>query len=117
MSDIASPLARSKGKIVFLNADGVEVPAGSPDAVTVRTEGFELLRNGAFKIAATYHHPNPPPPSKRRCKTINGKLPRRTPGRLHPMMMRLSRSATPSASSRVSILLKIRPLDFIPLNI
>ena len=61
--------------MTFIDAHGAEVPPGSSDAVTVRTEGFTLLRNGAFKIAATYHHPNPPPVSKRRCKTRGGKLP------------------------------------------
>jgi hypothetical protein len=81
MDNLATALARSKGEIVFLNADGAEVAAGSSDVVTVRLEGFELLRNGAFRVVATFHHPNPPPVSKRRCKTKGGRLP---PGNPRP---------------------------------
>ena len=81
MNNLDIPLALSKGKIVCLDAAGVEVAPGSPNAVTVRTEGFALLRNGAFKIVATFHHPNPPPVSKRRCKTKGGKLPAANPPR------------------------------------
>lgn len=47
-------------KIVFLNASGAEVQAGSADAVTVRTEGMELLRNGTFLVQL--YHPEPPAP-------------------------------------------------------
>ena len=74
MGNVASPLAQSKGEIVFLDAAGNEVQAGGPNVASVRTEGFELLRNGDFRVVATYH-PNPPPPEKRRCKTKGGRLP------------------------------------------
>jgi hypothetical protein len=65
----------------FIDAHGAEVPPGSPNAVTVRTEDFELIRNGAFRIVATHRHPDPPPPEKRRCKTKGGRLP---PGNPRP---------------------------------
>ena len=63
----------------FIDAHDAEVSPGSPDAVTVRLAGFELLRNGDFRIASTWTHPSPPPPEKRRCKTRNGVLPEANP--------------------------------------
>jgi hypothetical protein len=67
MLDVANSLARNKGKIVSI------------DAATVQTEGFTLLRNGSWKVVNVWSHPSPPPVSKRRCKTINGKLPAANP--------------------------------------
>lgn len=77
--NVAAPLTRCNGKIVFLDKDGAEVEAGSPDAVSVRTTGFSLLKNGDFRIAATFHHPCPPKPSRRRCRTRGGVLPQANP--------------------------------------
>ena len=48
----------------FIDAHEAEVSPGSPDAVTVRLAGFELLRNGDFRIASTWTHPSPPPRRK-----------------------------------------------------
>jgi len=69
-----APGALTHKRIVILDADGVEIPPGSAYVFAARTLGMSLLRNGTFRVVATYHHPNPPPPEKRRCKTINGKL-------------------------------------------
>jgi hypothetical protein len=63
MNNLAMPLAHSKGKIVSI------------DAVTLQTTGFTLLRNGSWRVVNVWSHPSPPPVSKRRCKTISGKLP------------------------------------------
>jgi hypothetical protein len=52
---------------------------GVADVVALGTEGMELLQNGYFRVVATYQHPNPPPVSKRRCKTRNGELPLANP--------------------------------------
>jgi hypothetical protein len=82
MDNVATAITRSKGKFVCLDADGNEVAAGSPDAVTVRTTGFTLLQNGDFKVGTPFPHPNPPPPDRRRCKTKGGKLPEPAPEHL-----------------------------------
>jgi hypothetical protein len=67
MSDIAAHAEKVQNLVQFLDVGGKEVAPGSPNAATVRREGFTLIRNGSFRCPAAGF--------LRRCKTKGGKLP------------------------------------------